>query len=375
MNIQQKGNDYFYKYPPPSSTDSEIDLLDIIDALWQEKIKIISIIFVFSCFGLLASVFLPQKWTSSAIVTPAEPTQLKELDDSLTSLRVLGVGVDINRDNIFNLFIKKFQSVSLLGEYLRSSPYIMDKFKGIGINELELHRAIVALSENMKAFDDSTQKKGERPLYVSWTLSFTAPSGEEAQKVLSGYIDYVSDLVAKEFMEEVRNKLEIKNKFEREMLVQDKIKIKNQLKADVKRLGYSLEVANAAGIKKPVFGNGQSVKDDPDFSVSLGSDGIASKLNIKKSISDVTELSGDLLNRQYLVDELAQVSVNDISFIPFKYQLSPSLPVKKDGVGKVIIVFVSSLMGGVIACGAVLLHRAIASRRLEIMAKLEDKLA
>ncbi|HBD5275524.1 TPA: LPS O-antigen length regulator, partial [Escherichia coli] len=135
------------------------------------------------------------------------------------------------------------------------------------------------------------------------------------------------------------------------------------------------EVANAAGIKKPVFGNGQSVKDDPDFSVSLGSDGIASKLNIKKSISDVTELSGDLLNRQYLVDELAQVSVNDISFIPFKYQLSPSLPVKKDGVGKVIIVFVSSLMGGVIACGAVLLHRAIASRRLEIMAKLEDKLA
>ncbi|WP_072018202.1 Wzz/FepE/Etk N-terminal domain-containing protein [Escherichia coli] len=79
MNIQQKGNDYSYKYPPPSSTDSEIDLLDIIDALWQEKIKIISIIFVFSCFGLLASVFLTQKWTSSANVTPAEPTPVERV--------------------------------------------------------------------------------------------------------------------------------------------------------------------------------------------------------------------------------------------------------------------------------------------------------
>ena len=86
----------------------------------------------------------------------------------------------------FNLFIKKFQSVSLLEEYLRSSPYVMDQLKEAKIDELDLHRAIVALSEKMKAVDDNASKKKDEPsLYTSWTLSFTAPTSEEAQTVLS----------------------------------------------------------------------------------------------------------------------------------------------------------------------------------------------
>ncbi len=48
-----------------------------------------------------------------------------------------------------------------------------------------------------------------------WTLSFTAPTSEEAQTVLSGYIDYISALVVKESIENVRNKLEIKTQFEK----------------------------------------------------------------------------------------------------------------------------------------------------------------
>ncbi len=134
----------------------------------------------------------------------------------------------------FNLFIKKFQSVSLLEEYLRSSPYVMDQLKEAKIDELDLHRAIVALSEKMKAVDDNASKKKDEPsLYTSWTLSFTAPTSEEAQKVLAGYIDYISALVVKESIENVRNKLEIKTQFEKEKLAQDRIKTKNQLDANI----------------------------------------------------------------------------------------------------------------------------------------------
>ncbi|MCP6324078.1 LPS O-antigen length regulator, partial [Klebsiella pneumoniae] len=100
-------------------------------------------------------------------------------------------------------------------------------------------------------------------LYTSWTLSFTAPTSKEAQTVLSGYIDYISALVVKESIENVRNKLEIKTQFEKEKLAQDRIKTKNQLDANIQRLNYSLDIANAAGIKKPVYSNGQAVKDDP----------------------------------------------------------------------------------------------------------------
>lgn len=121
--------------------------------------------------------------------------------------------------------------------------------------------------------------------------------------MLAGYIDYISALVVKESIENVRNKLEIKTQFEKEKLAQDRIKTKNQLDANIQRLNYSLDIANAAGIKKPVYSNGQAVKDDPDFSISLGADGIERKLEIEKAVTDVAELNGELRNRQYLVEQ------------------------------------------------------------------------
>ena len=91
------------------------------------------------------------------------------------------------------------------------------------------------------------RKKMSLHCILSWTLSFTAPTSEEAQKVLAGYIDYISALVVKESIENVRNKLEIKTQFEKEKLAQDRIKTKNQLDANIQRLNYSLDIANAAG--------------------------------------------------------------------------------------------------------------------------------
>ena len=363
LNIKQGSEAHFPEYPLASPSNNEIDLLSLIEVLWRAKKTVMAVVFAFACAGLLISFILPQKWTSAAVVTPPEPVQWQELEKTFTKLRVLDLDIKIDRTEAFNLFIKKFQSVSLLEEYLRSSPYVMDQLKEAKIDELDLHRAIVALSEKMKAVDDNASKKKDEPsLYTSWTLSFTAPTSEEAQTVLSGYIDYISALVVKESIENVRNKLEIKTQFEKEKLAQDRIKTKNQLDANIQRLNYSLDIANAAGIKKPVYSNGQAVKDDPDFSISLGADGIE-----RKAVTDVAELNGELRNRQYLVEQLTKANINDVNFTPFKYQLRPSLPVKKDGPGKSIIVILSALIGGMVACGGVLLRHAMASRKQDAM--------
>ncbi|EFO1359726.1 LPS O-antigen length regulator Wzz(fepE) [Escherichia marmotae] len=368
LNIKQGSDSHFPDYHLASPSNNEIDLLNLIDILWQAKKTVMAVVFAFACAGLLISFILPQKWTSSAVITPAEAVQWQDLEKTFTKLRVLDLDVNIDRGSVFNLFIKKFQSVSLLEEYLRSSPYVMDQLKEAKIDELDLHRAIVALSEKMKAIDDNASKKKDEPtLYTSWTLSFTAPTSEEAQTVLAGYIDYISTLVVKESLENVRNKLEIKTQFEKEKLAQDRIKTRNHLDANIQRLNYSLDIANAAGIKKPVYSNGQAVKDDPEFSISLGADGIERKLEIEKAVTDVAELNGDLRNRQYLVEQLTKANVNDVNFTPFKYQLRPSLPVKKDGPGKAIIVILAALVGGMVACGSVLLRYAMASRKQDAM--------
>lgn len=374
LNVKQEKNQSFAGYSLPPANSHEIDLFSLIEVLWQAKRRILANVFAFACVGLLLSFLLPQKWTSQAIVTPAESVQWQGLERTLTALRVLDMEVSVDRGSVFNLFIKKFSSPSLLEEYLRSSPYVMDQLKGAQIDEQDLHRAIVVLSEKMKAVDSNVGKKNETSLFTSWTLSFTAPTREEAQKVLAGYIQYISDIVVKEMLENIRNQLEIKTRYEQEKLAMDRVRLKNQLDANIQRLHYSLEIANAAGIKRPVYSNGQAVKDDPDFSISLGADGISRKLEIEKGVTDVAEIDGDLRNRQYHVEQLAAMNVSDVKFTPFKYQLSPSLPVKKDGPGKAIIIILAALIGGMMACGGVLLRHAMVSRKMENALAIDERL-
>ncbi|EBX1354374.1 LPS O-antigen length regulator [Salmonella enterica subsp. enterica serovar Okatie] len=374
LNVKQEKNQSFAGYSLPPANSHEIDLFSLIEVLWQAKRRILATVFAFACVGLLLSFLLPQKWTSQAIVTPAESVQWQGLERTLTALRVLDMEVSVDRASVFNLFIKKFSSPSLLEEYLRSSPYVMDQLKGAQIDEQDLHRAIVLLSEKMKAVDSNADKKNETSLFTSWTLSFTAPTREEAQKVLAGYIQYISDIVVKETLENIRNQLEIKTRYEQEKLAMDRVRLKNQLDANIQRLHYSLEIANAAGIKRPVYSNGQAVKDDPDFSISLGADGISRKLEIEKGVTDVAEIDGDLRNRQYHVEQLAAMNVSDVKFTPFKYQLSPSLPVKKDGPGKAIIIILAALIGGMMACGGVLLRHAMVSRKMENALAIDERL-
>ncbi|EBW2046863.1 LPS O-antigen length regulator [Salmonella enterica subsp. enterica serovar Infantis] len=374
LNVKQEKNQSFAGYSLPPANSHEIDLFSLIEVLWQAKRRILATVFAFACVGLLLSFLLPQKWTSQAIVTPAESVQWQGLERTLTALRVLDMEVSVDRASVFNLFIKKFSSPSLLEEYLRSSPYVMDQLKGAQIDEQDLHRAIVLLSEKMKAVDSNAGKKNETSLFTSWTLSFTAPTREEAQKVLAGYIQYISDIVVKETLENIRNQLEIKTRYEQEKLAMDRVRLKNQLDANIQRLHYSLEIANAAGIKRPVYSNGQAVKDDPDFSISLGADGISRKLEIEKGVTDVAEIDGDLRNRQYHVEQLAAMNVSDVKFTPFKYQLSPPLPVKKDGPGKAVIIILAALIGGMMACGGVLLRHAMVSRKMENALAIDERL-
>ncbi|EOX3780384.1 LPS O-antigen length regulator Wzz(fepE) [Salmonella enterica subsp. enterica serovar Brandenburg] len=374
LNVKQEKHQSLAGYSLPPANSHEIDLFSLIEVLWQAIRRILATVFAFACVGLLLSFLLPQKWTSQAIVTPAESVQWQGLERTLTALRVLDMEVSVDRASVFNLFIKKFSSPSLLEEYLRSSPYVMDQLKGAQIDEQDLHRAIVVLSEKMKAVDSNASKKNETSLFTSWTLSFTAPTREEAQKVLAGYIQYISDIVVEETLENIRNQLEIKTRYEQEKLAMDRVRLKNQLDANIQRLHYSLEIANAAGIKRPVYSNGQAVKDDPDFSISLGADGISRKLEIEKGVTDVAEIDGDLRNRQYHVEQLAAMNVSDVKFTPFKYQLSPSLPVKKDGPGKAIIIILAALIGGMMACGGVLLRHAMVSRKMENALAIDERL-
>lgn len=362
MDFKKNTDLDFPRYATPAVSTKEIDLLGLLDVLLAAKKRIVTIVLAFAVVGLAIAFLIPQKWTSKAVITPAEQTQWNTLRQMMVTLQVLDVDAKVSHGDVFNLFIKKFQSQSLLEEYMKTSPYVMSQLEGTEVDPLELHRAVVNIAEKMKATDNTQVKDADKAPYTSWTLSFTAPTAGDAQTVLEGYINYISRIVEQDTMENIRNQITLKTKVVQQQLELDRVRLTNIHNTNLQRLNYSLEVANAAGIKKPVYSNGQAVKDDPDYSVALGADGIAQKLQIEKNLKDVAELNADFQNREYYLTQLQKLSVEDVKLEPFRYQLSPSLPVKKDGPGKALIVLLAGILGGLFACGSVLLREAMLSR-------------
>ncbi|WP_144813793.1 MULTISPECIES: LPS O-antigen length regulator Wzz(fepE) [Enterobacteriaceae] len=364
LDIKQDNEVQLRSYPVGPHHAHEIDFLTLLDVLWAAKKQIIVIAAAFALLGLLISFVLPQKWTSEAIITPAEQTQWRSLQQTLMELQVLDIDVAVTPVDVFGQFIKNFSSQSLQEEYFRSSPYVKAHYPDLNADSIEFQRAVVRLTEKLKIIDNASPKSPVEAPFTSWTLSFSASTPEDAKEVLEGYVDYVAAKVVNETTDNIRNTLALKTRFEQEKLNLDRVRLTNQRDIKIQRLNYSLEVANAAGIKKPVYSNGQVVNDDPDFSITLGADGIQEKLRIEKSLKDIADLNADLRNREYHVEQLQKLNVKDIAFSPFKYQLTPSLPMKKDGQGKAIITVLMGLVGGIIACGVVLLRNAMLARSL-----------
>ena len=145
------------------------------------------------------------------MITPAEQTQWNPLRQMMVALQVLDVKAQVTRSEIFDLFIKKFQSQSLLKEYLTSSPYVMSQLEEVEVDALELHRAVVNIAERMKAVNDAQVKDADKVPYVSWTLSFTAPKASDAQTVLEGYIEYIAAVVEKGQCKISRNQIALQD--------------------------------------------------------------------------------------------------------------------------------------------------------------------
>ncbi|EAC1403630.1 LPS O-antigen length regulator [Escherichia coli] len=337
--------------------------LERLTVLWQAKRMIINTVLIFFLAALFISFLLPQRWTSQAIVTPADAIQWRVLEEKLVQLRALDVEVELKPEDVFALFIKKFSSRTLLESYLQTSPGIMMQLKSADIEPVELQRAITVLSDRMKAVNNDENRKNDKPLFVSWTLSFTAPDAKEAQDILAGYIQFITQLVVTDTVDYIRLKHEMTTRFEEQKLLQEENKIKNLREANIKRLSYSLEIANATGIKKPLYSNGQAVKDDPDYAISLGADGLTKKLQIEKSMTDPAQLYPTLRAQQFRVKQLTELNIGNVKFRPFHFQQSPSLPSKKDGVGTAMVLILAAMLGGGLACGGALLRHAFVSRQ------------
>ncbi|WP_050597553.1 hypothetical protein [Enterobacter sp. DC4] len=156
----------------------------------------------------------------------------------------------------------------------------------------------------------------------------------------------------------VRDALRLEVRRQEDVVRLKRIELTNLQQTKIHRLEYALQIAQAAGISRPVYSNGQGIKDDPDFSVMLGSQGLSRKLQIEKALNNIAELNVDLRNQEYRLTMLKQIIVPDLSFPVVNFLQPATLPVKKEGPDSLMIVLLAALTGLTAGAGQHLLQQA-----------------
>ncbi|MDR0218827.1 MAG: LPS O-antigen length regulator [Enterobacteriaceae bacterium] len=353
-----EGNaDYYH----PKQED-EIDLFELFSVIYKSKILIIAVSFVFAVIGFGVASFMPQKWTSTAAVVQPGLEEFQSLKNTLTDLEVLNLKPELTEDAVYKRFVENYNSRVLREEYLVSTQYFKDllasKKEITGQNKRSLIEQIVN-----KNISSSVPKKDKEDEYNETTLSFSAGTAEDSYNLLSGYIRFISTVVRAQVKDELNDLVYQKLAYAKKTYDIDLARITNMRATDIERLKYAISIAESAGIQKPISNGGAVVKDDPDYSIALGSDALQRKLQINESITDPTLIDADLRNRILYIKNLEAVNINKLMFQPFKYMQEPYEPTAKDSPKRLLILIGAGFIGFILSVMFVLMNHMVRSRQ------------
>ncbi|PHM40075.1 O-antigen chain length determinant [Xenorhabdus mauleonii] len=340
--------------------EDEIDLFELFSVLFQSKYLIIAASFAFALVGFGVASFLPQKWTSTAAVVKPELEEYQPLKNVLTDLRVLNLEPNVTEGSLYKRFVDNYNSRVLREKYLVSTDYFKNLLaKKDDTSEQEKRRLIEKIVN--KNITSSLPKKDDEIDEV--TLSFSADNAKEAYALLGGYIKFVSSVVRDQVKDELNDMVHQKLAYSQKMYDIDLSRIANMRSVDIERLKYAISIANSAGVKKPVSNGGAMIKDDPDYSIALGSDALQRKLQITEEITDPTRIDADLRNRQLYIQNLEKVNIDKVNFEPFKYMQEPYEPTSKDSPKRLLILIGAGFIGFILSIMFVLLRHMVRSRQ------------
>ncbi|HEM6889948.1 TPA: LPS O-antigen length regulator [Providencia rettgeri] len=350
-NIEQKSNTapQFHL-----QQNDEIDLMALFSILLKHKLLII--IFTAFCIVLNAGIvsFLPQKWSSTAIVIPPTSENIQEVNKLKAQLDALEIPIDLSAQRIFSVFVDQFRSKVNQSEYVKSTRYFQQLAQNIEPKDdvASQQRLVNQIITNDIQIQDQSKEKNSTSNDI--VLKFTASLPIEAQDLLEGYIRYSASKVRQQIKVEIDNTVSQRLIFASESLKREVSKIQTEYDVKVERLKRAVDIAKAAGIEKPIASDSVTINDDPDYPIALGTEALEKKLLIETQNRDLALMSETLQNRQIYIDELNALTSKELDFAPVMFILTPDFPLQKDSPKSSLIVALSAVLGFILSCSFVL---------------------
>ncbi|EGQ8217979.1 LPS O-antigen length regulator [Vibrio parahaemolyticus] len=130
MEPQKEPPQHYLPYPPqPQSTDDEIDLRELLKALWKGKWIIIVTTFVFAVGSVLYALSLPNIYKSDALLAPAESSNgggLSKMAGQLGGLAALaGVNLGAGESSQTDLAVQVMKSRQFVEAFINKHDLLV----------------------------------------------------------------------------------------------------------------------------------------------------------------------------------------------------------------------------------------------------------
>ncbi|NVK73354.1 MAG: LPS chain length-determining protein [Oceanospirillaceae bacterium] len=348
--------------------DDEIDLKELILALWKGKFTIIVVTVLCTAIAIAYALLAKEKWVAEAVITEPQIRDFVNYQKMVNDFQPIfdiyqGGTILISQQlnsfvspkNLFQIYLQQYNSRSNKRDYISS----FSDFK------LELKRIRETTSDNQYLAAESSLIDGwynrlPQPSEESGNSSLKGIAGdaEKSLAFLNGYIKYVEKKARSVIIANLNAIIESKHN---ELIQQKKMltdQAKSRLKSERGLARYALQIAKAAGVDKPQ----QNLGDQEIFAINIGSNALEEKVKVLDSLS-VDQLSMIEPNLRSINSKLClldNVNINpNVSFKTYQFVKQPEKPLSRTSPKRSLIAILGVLLGGMLGCFIVLVRFAL----------------
>ena len=375
------------------TSDDEIDLFDLVETLWDGKLKIIATTFGAAVIGVALSVVTPNSFEVSTPIQSGEQLvflKYTPLNDLLSSEELLfdeqknPSGFIIDSDSIFKKFVIEFNDYKEMLDAVRTSEFVQKSIKDLG--EDDKQRELIDFAKSFELKPPSRNQE-------NWTLSFEWHDDLEGVRLFNDAIrQTLSNItnVSKASVNDLADAIDVRNTQNLEKL-RTKLSVIKQIQIihSKRHIQYLLEqsaIAKELGIEtNRLDANALSQSSQNAISLSVNSNDVPFYLRGYKAIdkeilliksrseeehllnasvylatkeeilSIETSLSSSQLRK--ISEVIASENVND--WVEFDLGIADVKSQKKP----ILYVALSILLGGIVGAMYVVISNAIRNRK------------
>lgn len=357
-------NDYSRLTPPSFDNNDEVDLRELVKALWDGKLIIVLSVLVFAISSVLYALNAQEWWSSKAKIIQPQDQDFAAYQNHVKQYQPV---FNVFQDDGTVLISKEL-------ERLTDSKLLFKRFID-AFNSNDNKRDFFNSSKEFQTLSTLAEREATpdemRSFYASWMdkitvkqlgqdgdfyeLAFQSMTKESSYSLLNQYIEMI---IRKTHRDALNNLKAVVGSKQNELIQQQRVlerQAEIKLIVEIEKANFALEIARSAGVTQPI----QTNSSGEIFDIELGAKAIEAKIKALQSIKELSVIEPRLQQVNAKLTMLESLEVDSsIQFQTVSFYENVEQPITRDRPKRALIIALGTILGAMLGIAIALIRFA-----------------